>query len=370
MLGEAIDFSKKIYTFEKTITLMNIEQEIFGFSAENEAVVLYTMTNSSGAKLKLMNIGAAIVSIEVPDREGNLRDVALGYRFHQDYMNDGAAVGKTVGRYANRIAGGRFTLNDVVYKLARNNAPNHLHGGPTGFANRIWVSRVEGDRVVFSYTSIAGEEGYPGELGVEVAYDWTEDNKVEIALFAGGTEDTIVNLTNHSYFNLNGDGNGDILDHELKLYASRWLPTNATQIPTGEFAPVEGTPMDFTTPTKIGAGIDADFEAIKIGSGYDHCWAVDGYEASKVSPVAELYSAESGISLEITSTQPGVQVYTANWLDDSAQDKQGRDYYPRAGVAIECQNFPDAPNQPSFPSAVLKAGETYTQYIAFKFSVK
>ncbi len=349
---------------------MNIEQEILGFSAEGEAIILYTMTNSVASKLKLINIGAAIVGIEVADRNGKMCDVALGYRFHEDYYNDGPAMGKSVGRFANRIARGRFTLDGQDYKLVCNNMPNHLHGGPSGFANRVWTTRVEGDRVVFSYTSVAGEEGYPGELGCEVAYDFTDDNKVEIAMFAATDSATIVNLTNHSYFNLAGEGEGDILDHELKLYAAKWLPTDSTQIPTGEFADVAGTPMDFVSAKAIGADIKADFEALRIGHGYDHCWAVDGYEKDKVSPVAELYSPKSGILLEIASTQPGVQIYTANWLDDSSKDKQGRDYYAHAGVALECQNFPDAINKPEFPSPILREGETYTQYISYKFSVR
>lgn len=349
---------------------MDIEQSILGFTPEGSAIIMYTMKNSGGASLKLINIGAAVVGIEVPDRDGKLRDVALGYRFYENYIGDGAAMGKSVGRFANRIAKGRFTLDGVEYKLAINNGANHLHGGPTGFANRVWESRVEGDRVVFSYTAMAGEEGYPGELGVEVAYDWTEDSTMEIALFAAGDATTVVNLTNHSYFNLNGEGQGDILGHTLKLYSHKWLPTDETQIPTGELGDVAGTPMDFLEAKEIGRDINADYEPLRIGAGYDHCWSVDGYEAGKVMPVAELYSADSGIVMEVASTQPGVQVYSGNWLDDSIQDKHGNGYYRHAGVALECQNFPDAVNKPSFPSAVLHQGETYTQFISYKFSVK
>lgn len=350
--------------------MVDISQEILGFTSADEAVILYTMTNIHGAEVKLLNIGAAIVSVCVPDKEGNMRDVALGFKMFDKYIGDGAALGKSVGRYANRIAGGKFTLEGNTYTLATNNGPNHLHGGPTGFHNRVWTSRVETNRVVFNYVSVPGEEGYPAELGVEAVYDWSDDNELEVTYFGASDATTVVNLTNHVYFNLNGEGSGDILSHELKLYADKFLPTDQTQIPTGELECVKGTPMDFIEPKEIGKEINADYEPLKIGNGYDHCWAINNYKKGIMHSAAELYSKESGILLSISTTQPGVQVYTGNWLTGCGMSKVGKEHQNREGVAIECQNFPDAPNKPSFPSPILKKDEVYEEHIAFKFSVK
>lgn len=349
---------------------MEIEQEILGFAPDGEAVILYSMVNAKGHKLKVINIGAAIVSLEVPDREGKLRDVVLGYRMYDNYLDDSAAMCKSVGRYANRIARGRFELNGKEYQLQCNNGVNHLHGGPKGFQTKIWTSRVETDRVVFSYTSPAGEEGYPAELGCEVVYDFDDEGTVEITYFAGSDGDTIVNLTNHAYFNLSGFDSGSVLSHTLQINASRYLPTDSTQIPTGELARVEGTPMDFREPKEIGRDIDADFEALKIGAGYDHCWALDGYKRDHENHAATLYSPESGIALDIYTTQPGLQVYTGNWLTGCGVGKSGKPIESRDGVALECQNFPDAPNKLQFPSPMLKKGEVYEEHIIFRFSTR
>lgn len=346
---------------------MNIEQDILGFTSQGEAVVLYTMTNNKGCSVKLINIGAAIVSITIPDKENNLRDVALGYKMFESYVNDGAALGKSVGRYANRIAKGRFTLNGKEYQLAVNNGENHLHGGPTGFQNRIWTSRVETNRVVFAYHSQDGEENFPGDLSVEVVYDWDDDNLLEITYFAKGDKDTIVNFTNHVYFNLNGEDSGDVLNHNLQLNASKYLPVDVTSIPLGNFADVKDTPMDFTTKKSLGKDITSDFEQIQIGHGYDHSWAVDNWTEGVMCDVGVLSSDESGISVSIKTTQPGAQVYTGNWLEGGPASKSGNPLKNRYGVAIECQNFPDSPNKPNFPSPVLKAGDVYEQHIIYKF---
>ncbi len=348
---------------------MNIEQEILGFTPDEQAVVLYTMTNAKGCSLKLINIGASIVAVTVPDRDGMLRDVVLGYKMFDAYIGDSAALGKSVGRYANRIAKGRFTLEGKEYRLAVNNGENHLHGGPTGFQNRVWTSRVETDRVVFAYHSEAGEENYPGELWVEVVYDWSDDNELEITYFAKGEETTIVNLTNHVYFNLNGEGSGDIHGHELRLNASRYLPVDETSIPVGDPVPVAGTPMDFTRFKPLGKDIDADFEQLRIGHGYDHCWVIDGWEPGKLCEAGALCSPQSGIRVDIRTTQPGIQVYTGNWLTGCGLNKSGKPHSNRDGVALECQNWPDSPNHPSFPSPVLKAGEVYEQHIVYKFDI-
>lgn len=349
---------------------MDIEQDILGFAPSDKPMIVYTLSNSKGMSVKIINIGAAIASITVLDKDGNTRDVVLGYQNPLDYLRDPAALGKSVGRYANRIAKGRFTLNEIEYKLAVNNGPNHLHGGPTGFQSQIWDGRVESDYIVLTYTSKDGEENYPGELTAEVAYRLSEDNELEVVYIAKSTRDTIVNMTNHVYFNLNGEGSGDIKGHEMKLNASRFLPTDVTLIPTGEMADVKGTPMDFTVAKAIGRDIDADFEPLKFGKGYDHCWVIDNQVDGELNDAAELYSSESGILLNVMTTQPGVQIYTGNWLDGTGASKKGVEHLDYEGVAIECQNFPDSPNKPNFPSPILRADEKYEQHIVFKFSTK
>lgn len=349
---------------------MNIEQHILGFSDGGDAIVMYEMVNAGGARIRLINIGAALVSVEVPDKNGKLTDVCLGFKMPDYYLKETAAMGKSVGRYANRIALGRFSLNGKEYSLATNNGVNHLHGGPTGFQYRIWTSRVETNRVVFSYVSPNGEEGFPAEVGVEAVYDWSDDNELEITYFAKSDGDTIVNLTNHAYFNLNGESSGSVLSQTLQLNCSEYLPTDETQIPLGNLVSVKDTPMDFTTAKALGKDIEANFEALRIGAGYDHAWAIDGWEKGKLSYVGELYSVDSGISMSIHTTQPGVQVYTGNWLKGCGESKSGRMYENRDGVAIECQNFPDSPNKPQFPSPVLHEDDVYEEHIVYKFSVK
>lgn len=350
--------------------MAEVEQNIWGFTPEGEAVIIYTMTNASGASLRVTNIGAAVAGVIVPDRDGNMADVVLGYRDFMDYFGDGAAMGKSVGRFANRIAQGVFTLDGKEYRLAQNNGVNHLHGGPKGFGNRLWESRVETDRVVFSLVSPDGDERYPGELGAEVVYDWNDDCELEISFYARSNAPTIVNLTNHTYFNLAGEDSGSVLEEKLRLNASYYLPTDSTQIPTGERSPVAGTPMDFTTAKPLGRDIAADFEPLRIGNGYDHCWVVNDWQRGKLCDVGELSDDRSGRCMTIRSTQPGVQVYTGNYLQGSPTGKGGRDYGNRDGVAIECQAFPDAPNHKDFPSTRLNPGETYHEKIIFRFGIK
>lgn len=361
-----------------------ITQQVWGFTPESptgtagggEPVILYTMTNANGATVQLTNYGASIVGITVPDRMGKMADVVLGYGKWQSYIADGPAMGKSVGRYANRIAKGKFTLDGKEYRLAVNNGPNHLHGGPTGFANRLWEGRVERDRVVFGYHSADGEEGYPGALYVEACFDWDDDNKLDITYFArldGDTSDpTVVNLTNHVYFNLNGHDSGSVLGHSLTLKASQYLPTDETAIPLDAPqapATVEGTPMDFRTPTALGARIDEPFQQLIWGKGYDHCWVIDPDAAD--GTVAELYSEESGRFVKVSTTQPGIQIYTGNWLGGSPESKtEGYFYSDRDGVAMECQAFPDTPNRSDFPSVVLRPGDTYERHIAYEFGTR
>lgn len=330
-------------------------------------ITLYTLTNASGASVTLSSLGAGIVAVRVPNRDGKLANVALGYKDPASYLGDGPCAGKIPGRFANRIAKGGFTLDGKTYTLAINNGPNALHGGPTGFMNRIWESKAEGDKVTFTYRAADGEEGYPGNLDVTAEYTWSDDNKLSLHITAETDAPTVVNLTNHAYFNLDGEDSGSVLDHELQLLASRYLPTDDTQIPTGELAPVAGTPMDFTVAKAIGRDINADFHPLKVGKGYDHCWVIDGYAKSQLKEVATLSSAKSGRTLVIATTQPGMQVYTGNWLAGCPESISGGAYNDYDGVAIECQGFPDAPNKPAFPSAVLRPGEKYDETITFKF---
>lgn len=346
---------------------MEIEQYIWGMTSEGQAVLVYKMTNSRGASVELCNIGASIRSITVPDREGNLADVALGYKEWQSYVDDPAAMGKSVGRYANRIAGGRFVLGGEEYLLARNNGPNHLHGGVDGFGRRVWESEVIDDQVVFTLTSDDGDQGYPGEMTVQAVYYWSEESELVITYRAVSSRDTVVNLTNHLYLNLSGHDAGSVLEHRLQLDCSKFLPTDSVQIPTGEVADVEGTPMDFRVAKSFGEGIGSDFNFMPQVRGYDHCWVVDGWQKNILGRVGQLSDPASGRMVEILSSQPGVQVYTGNWLQDAPINKSGKRYHDHDGVAIECQAWPDSPNKPQFPTTELKAGERYVQKIVYRF---
>ena len=328
---------------------------------------LYTLTNSKGASVTLSEIGAGIVSIMVPDRDGNLADVALGYDKPESYIKDGPCLGKCPGRFANRIALGKFTLDGVEYHLPINNGPNSLHGGPDGFANKVWESRILGDAVEFMYFSEDGEQGYPGNLKAVAHYEWSEDNELKRTFTAECDAPTVVNLTNHVYFNMDGEGSGTILDHMLKLNCSEYLPTDATQIPLGDSEPVAGTPMDFVNAKPVGRDIRADFEPLKIGNGYDHCWVIDGAEPGQLQAAAKLWSEKSGRLVEIFTTQPGLQVYTGNWLAGCPVGKNGHVYGNNDGIALECQHFPDSPNKPEYPSTVLRPGEVYEEAIIFAF---
>ena len=333
-------------------------------------ITLYTLTNASGASVTLSSLGAGIVGIVVPDKEGKLDDVVLGYKNTADYFGDGPCAGKTPGRYANRICKGKFSIDGKEYSLAINNGPNALHGGPEGFMNRIWKSEAVGSHVKFTYEAADGEEGYPGAVKATVIYSWNDKNELTIDLKAESDAKTVINLTNHAYFNLDGENSGSVLDHELQLLASKYLPTDSTQIPTGELADVKGTPMDFLQPKTIGHDINADFEALKIGKGYDHCWVLDNWHKHTLGKAAVLTAAKSGRVLEVFTTQPGAQVYSGNWLGGSPENKSGRPYNDYDGVAIECQGFPDAPNHRNFPCQLLCPGEEYNQTIVYRFTTK
>ena len=348
---------------------MEITKELWGTAPDGKEIFRYTLKNASGAYVQLASIGAAIVSIVVPDKDGNLGDVVLGYKNPLDYFGDGPCAGKVPGRFANRVAKGKFTLDGVEYTLPINNGPNHLHGGPDGFQNKVWDSRIEGDAVEFMYFSEDGEAGYPGNVKVVAHYEWSEENELKLILTAETDAPTVVNLTNHVYFNLDGDGSGTVLDHKLELNASQYLPTDPTQIPLGEPADVAGTPMDFVEAKPIGQDIQADFEALKIGKGYDHCWLIDGAMPGQLTTAADLWGAKSGRHVEIITTQPAVQVYTGNWLKGCPTGKTGCAYEDYDAVAIECQHTPDAPNQPGFPTTVLRPGEVLEEAIIWVFTV-
>lgn len=349
---------------------MKIESRIWGKTPDGKEIVLYTITNESCASVSLSSVGAGIVSVNVPDKDGKLADVVIGYDDPMSYFGDGPCAGKCPGRYANRIAKGHFTLDGKEYTLPINNACNHLHGGPDGFQNQVWESRTDGDAVEFMYFSEDGEAGYPGNLKVVARYTWSEENELTLTFTAETDAPTVLNLTNHSYFNLNGEGSGTVLNHILKLNASEFLPTDETLIPLGEPADVAGTPMDFVTAKPIGQDIRADFPALKYGKGYDNCFVIDGAEPDQIQVAAELYSPESGRVLEVLTTQPGVQVYTGNWLEGCPAGKNGHVYHDYDAVAIECQHYPDSPNESDYPSTVLRPGEVYGQAIVFAFSVR
>lgn len=347
---------------------MTIEQHIWGVTPEGEAIIIYTMRNARGSEVRVCNIGAALVSVCFADRNGKVDDVVLGYRDAMSYFGDGAACGKCVGRVANRIADGKMTVEGKEYTLERNNGVNHLHGGSKGFANRLWESRVETNRVVFSLLSEDGDQGYPHEVAVEAIYDFDDENSLEITLLAKSDGTTPVNLTNHTYWNLAGEASGrTILDHELHLNASLVLEMNAVQIPTGRLLNVAGTPQDFTQWRRFGTDIDAGFNHIRDFRGYDHYFVVDGWQPNILGEVGELRDNGSGRCVKILSSQPGCMVYTGNWLSGGCPvTKSGGRYEDYAGVAIECQGYPDAVNHPEFPSVLLHAGELYCQKIVFR----
>ena len=343
-----------------------IVMQPFGTTAHGEAVSLIRLENASIA-CEVLTYGATLRALFVPDGAGAPVDVVLGYDTLQEYMENDGYLGAVVGRFANRIAKGRFSLHGVEYTLAVNNGPNHLHGGLVGFSHRVW-SVVEGDtnHVTLALTSPDGEEGYPGKLTVQVTYS-LEGTTLSVDYHAATDADTVCNLTNHSYFNLAGHDGGPVLDQEIKLYAENYTPSDADSVPFGTVESVEGTPMDLRMPVQIGAHIDDDFVQLQQGRGYDHNYVVDG-EVGVLRPAAAVVSDKTGISMQVYTTQPGVQLYTANFLNEGLPGKNGCAYGPRHAFCLETQHFPDSPNQTNFPSVILHAGETYKHRTEFVFS--
>lgn len=345
----------------------------FGKTAKGEPVQLYTLRNSKGVEASITNYGAILVSLKVPDRNGNATDVVLGFDSLDGYLGEHPYFGAVIGRYGNRIAGGRFVLDDVEYKLARNNGENHLHGGIRGFDKAVWKlkePRADGnDGLEFTYLSEDGEEGYPGNLTATVRYTLTGDNELRLDYEATAGKPTVVNLTNHSYFNLAGAGNGDILAHRISINADSFTPVDQGLIPTGELRPVEGTPFDFRQPHAIGERIDGKDQQLVYGKGYDHNFVLNG-SAGSLRPAARVTEPGSGRVMEILTTEPGVQFYTGNFLDGTIRGKGGTAYGHRYGFCLETQHFPDSPNQPQFPSVVLRPGAKYQSTTVYKFSTE
>jgi aldose 1-epimerase len=344
----------------------------FGQLTDGATVDVFTLTNAGGMEVRTIPYGAIIVSIKVPDRNGRLEDVVLGFDTLDGYANHRTFFGAVVGRYGNRIANGRFTLDGKTYELATNNGPNHLHGGLKGFDKLLWnaqsFDRDGNTGVVYRLTSRAGDEGYPGTLDVRVTYTLTPANELMVEYDATTDQATPINLTQHSFFNLTGEGRNDILDHRLTINADRFTPVDKTLIPTGELAPVAGTPFDFRQPTPIGARISADHEQLHNGTGYDHNWVLNRTRAGLV-PAAHLEDPATGRTLAVSTTEPGMQFYSGNFLDGTVSGKSGHVYKQRYGLCLETQHFPDSPNRANFPSPILRAGDRYQSKTVFAFGV-
>lgn len=344
-----------------------IEKKSFGKTSNGAEVLLYTLKNSKGAYVELISYGCAIRSICVPDRDGKLVDVCLGYDSIEEYESQNGCLGAVIGRHANRIGNAEFTLNGKTYKLAANNGPNNLHGGPNGFNKRVFDSKIVGDSVVFKRVSDDMEEGFPGRLEVSVTYSFSDDNELKIHYLGKSDADTVVNMTNHSYFNLDGHDAGLIYDTLLKINADRFTENDSNCLPTGKILEVFGTPFDFTTEKPIGQDIEKDDQNLKNGSGYDHNFIING-EGLKTAAVA--YSEKTGIEMTTLTTKPGVQLYTANFLTNRPAKGKKKNYAERFGFCLETQFFPNAMAIKHFPSPILRAGDVYDQTTVFKFSVR
>lgn len=351
--------------------MARLEREIFGQTPDGRTIDLYTLANDDGLEARIMTYGGTVVSLRVPDRRGVPADVVLGFDRLAPYLERHPYFGCLIGRYANRIAGAAISINGKSHPLSANDGSNHLHGGIVGFDKRVWTAEPqlspEGPRLVLTYLSPAGEEGYPGNLWVKVIYTLAANNELRLDYSAISDDHTVVNLTNHSYFNLAGAGT--IHDHMLRLAAERYLPVDNQLIPLGEQRSVSGTPFDFTRSRPIGSGIGADEAQLRIAGGYDHCWVL-AEDTRSCAFAAEVYDPASGRVLSLFTTQPGIQVYSGNFLDGSIRGKGGRAYVRHSGLCLETEHFPDSPHQPSFPSTLLKPGELYEQTTLYRFGIK
>jgi aldose 1-epimerase len=352
---------------------MSITKKLFGNTADGTPVDIFTLKNSKGMTAEITNYGGIIVSLRVPDKNGNFEDVVLGHDKLENYMRKGPYFGAVIGRHGNRIEGASFEINGVEYNLTKNEGENQLHGGITGFDKALWQAEVvnnEGkESLELSYLSKDGEEGYPGNLKVKVTYSVTEDNELKIDYYGVSDKDTVVNLTNHSYFNLSGHSSGDILGHKVMINADNFTPADKESLPTGEIREVKGTPMDFTALTTVGKNIDSDYDQIVFGGGYDHNWILN-VSGKAPEKAAEVVDEKSGRVMEVYTTKPGVQFYTANFLDGTDVGKGGAVYNKRNGLCLETQYFPNSMKHKNFPSPILRAGEEYKHITIYKFSTK
>ena len=371
--GMACQSKKSENTMQTEKTEASISKQPWGQLPDGQKVELYTLKNTKGMEVKISNYGGLITHWTAPDKSGKYEDVVLGYDSLAGYLKASPFFGALVGRYGNRIAKGRFSLDGKTYTLLQNNGENHLHGGKIGFDKVIWaVEELKDGRngLKLNYTSKDGEEGYPGNLAVEITYALTEDDALEINYTATTDKATVLNLTQHSYFNLNG-GKTDNLGHEVMINADYFLPVDKTLIPTGVLKAVKGTVFDFTSPKAVGKGInDTSDEQIKLGGGYDHCWVLNKSKNDSLTLAASAYEPTTGRFMEVYTTEPGIQFYTGNFLDGTITGKNGIVYKKRSGLCFETEHFPDSPNKPSFPTVVLRPGETYKTTTMYKFSSK
>lgn len=354
-------------------TMKFVTKAPFGKLPDGREVSKYTLTNRNGIELAVINYGGVVVSVKAPDKNGTVADVVLGYDSLSSYVAGSPFFGALIGRYGNRIGKGKFSIDGTHYTLPVNNGENHLHGGPQGFDKVFWnieeVSSTDGASVKLTYRSADGEQGYPGNLDAEVIYTLTNNNEWVIKYSATSDKKTVVNLTQHTYFNLTGDVNNDILGHELTIQADKFLPVDKGLIPTGELKPVANTPFDFTKAATVGSRIENKDEQLTLGKGYDHCWVLNG-ASDNLRAVASLYDPKSGRMLEVSTTEPGLQFYSGNFLDGKNITKGGVPANFRHGLCLETEHFPDSPNKPSFPSVLLEPGKTYTTTTVYKFSSK
>jgi aldose 1-epimerase len=371
-LGFLILCSGTLTGCEKGLQKMDIKKQPFGKTTDGKAVDIYTLVNKNGSEVRITNYGGILQSLKVPDRYGNLGDVLLGYDSVEQYIKNSPYFGALIGRYGNRIAKGKFELDGKTYTLATNDGENHLHGGNVGFDKVLWdVKEITEDGapgLELSYLSKDGEEGYPGNLKVTVKYLWTDDNELKIEYTATTDKPTVVNLTSHGYFNLTGKG--DILGHELMINADKFTPVVKGLIPTGEMAPVAGTPFDFRTPKPIGKDIDADNQQIEYGPGYDHNFVLNKGKEGEMTLAADVYDPETGRDMEVWTTEPGLQFYSGNFLDGTITGKGGWVYEKHAAFCLESQHYPDSPNEPQWPTTTLRPGQVYNTKTVYKFSAR